>query len=1235
MKPMIHEVSGAMERLQDFFRQANDATAAGAVGDLLKKAQAGELTIAFCGHFSAGKSSMINALCGHQVLPSGPVPTSANVVAIRQGQPRALIYGAQAAMAVSSGAAGTAVAVDTSLSVDTPLEVNASELADYCKNGGDYRSIEVWQDIAVLEGGGVLLDTPGVDSTDRGHALATDSALHLADVVFYVMDYNHVQSENNLTFAKSLSDWGKPLYLIVNQVDKHREQELSFAKYRSSVEESFQAWEVHYTDLLFSSLMKPELPYNQWDQIPELIRALIAQKESLVSYSLLTSMHALAERHVQAEDERTREEREALLEQAGGEEQVKHNQQALAELQKRDEFLRTLTDRERSKFRSALDTILEQAHLTPAELRDVAAEYLDTRRPGFKAGFLFAQAKTERVKEERLEQLTRMLRDQAEGQLLPHVRSLVRSLGQSHGLWNAELEEELAVAAPTIDSKLVQEQVRESAISREYVIHYCQQLRSEIIARYRQTSLGLAERIFNSLKQKTTHEQEELAEQIGIAEQKAASALRYTQHQLEAEAHKAKLLAVLPEVAGPPAHMPQVRPMDEAVLTAITAQQHVSDGGTESIAASVRGAAYESAEAVASPGDGGRLQRLEQAARQLQAAANIAAPYPALDSLVQALVERATTLSQGKFTLALFGAFSAGKSSFANALLGESVLPVSPHPTTAAINRIMAPDLQAGQHHGTAAIRMKSAEAFHEDLAYSFRLLGLEDPGTSDWRLAVERLTPAGVHPAGRPHYSFLKAAAAGWDHIGPYLGQELVVNMDEYRQYVAEESRSCFVDSIDLYYSCPLTQQGIVLVDTPGADSVNARHTGVTFNYMKHADALVFVTYYNHAFTQGDRQFLMQLGRVKDALVMDQTFFVVNAADLSSGEEELAAVVQHVSQELRSTGIRQARVYPVSSLLALQGKSQADTEKYERSGFAAFEEAFASFAGQELAGLSVRAAAQDIGRVRQRMEQWAEAASEGIEAREQKLLMLKTVQAETAAIASAWASQRSVTELEGEGEELLYHVRQRMGYRIPEFISGAFHPSVLREGAGDLRAIFAACGRELLRMLEIELSQELLATTLRIEKAGKQLLHHEAARCCEEINGKLDGLDCIPPEPGAWSVPELEDVALQIGSDWKSYWSLFKNPKHFFESQGRRSLQQALEPLLRDAIAAETNRLKVRLYEHYTELVRKERQRQAMHLERQVADSIKGMEQSMSGAEEPGHWRKLTAELRQLEEVI
>ena len=53
------------------------------------------------------------------------------------------------------------------------------------------------------------------------------------------------------------------------------------------------------------------------------------------------------------------------------------------------------------------------------------------------------------------------------------------------------------------------------------------------------------------------------------------------------------------------------------------------------------------------------------------------------------LAQKADRLENQSFTVALFGAFSAGKSSFANALIGDRLLPVSPNPTTAAINKIM------------------------------------------------------------------------------------------------------------------------------------------------------------------------------------------------------------------------------------------------------------------------------------------------------------------------------------------------------------------------------------------------------------------------------------------------------------------------------------------------------------------------------------------------------------------
>lgn len=94
------------------------------------------------------------------------------------------------------------------------------------------------------------MDTPGIDSTDDAHRVSTESALHLADVVFYVMDYNHVQSEVNFLFTKELLEAEKPTYLIINMIDKHDENELGFQDFKLSVSEAFANWNV-YPDGIF------------------------------------------------------------------------------------------------------------------------------------------------------------------------------------------------------------------------------------------------------------------------------------------------------------------------------------------------------------------------------------------------------------------------------------------------------------------------------------------------------------------------------------------------------------------------------------------------------------------------------------------------------------------------------------------------------------------------------------------------------------------------------------------------------------------------------------------------------------------------------------------------------------------------------------------------------------------------------------------------------------------------
>src|SRR5690606_618933 len=94
--------------------------------------------------------------------------------------------------------------------------------------------------------------------------------------------------------------------------------------------------------------------------------------------------------------------------------------------------------------------------------------------------------------------------------------------------------------------------------------------------------------------------------------------------------------------------------------------------------------------------------RLQRTAATLVEGARLMDDIPALRSVAASLQAKTERLRNSRFTLALFGAFSAGKSSFANALIGEGILPVSPNPTTAAINQIVPPTDE--WEHGTARV---------------------------------------------------------------------------------------------------------------------------------------------------------------------------------------------------------------------------------------------------------------------------------------------------------------------------------------------------------------------------------------------------------------------------------------------------------------------------------------------------------------------------------------------------
>lgn len=509
--------------------------------------------------------------------------------------------------------------------------------------------------------------------------------------------------------------------------------------------------------------------------------------------------------------------------------------------------------------------------------------------------------------------------------------------------------------------------------------------------------------------------------------------------------------------------------------------------------------------------------------------------HPALADLGEPLHARAVRLERQTFTVALFGAFSAGKSSLANALLGAHVLPVSPQPTTAVVTRVLAP---TGEYpNGAVAVHYKTAD----------------------------------------------DCLAEGLPRIAPRAGHEVRMTVADLRQVVAREEEAVFVDRVDVHVAAPLTDAGVILVDTPGADSLHARHADVSFRYMRDADAMLYVTYYNHAFSASDRDMLRLLSLVQDARASDAVFFLVNAADLATGADELAEVLAHVRDHLVKQGVRRPDLMSVSSQVGLIARLRRATGAWSDGAERTLRQRLRLAHGAPIPPLSSLLREAGIDDLEQRIlvathGRLQEAAKRGaIEALEAAQIEIgRRLQAATAhrdggraryarleaACEQAREAAREscaslASALTEEIDELLHYVRQRLTFGHERMVAEAFHPSAIERGTESelhdaLRAWLGA--------LTVAAGQEWRATLVRLERVARGLLNGRLERVAGRLPDARVGPLIEPPEyPPLWTDPLATPAFLPDAHLLRVVQQTFRGPQAFFEQGGRRVLAQQL----------------------------------------------------------------------------
>lgn len=184
--------------------------------DMLERVREERFHVVFVGEFNHGKSTLVNAIVGQRVLPTGVTPTTALVHRVEHGT-------RLAAWAVR----------DQADDEDIPV----TSLQDYVVNpgqGGDAPvpdEIRIQLSAAFLEDGVVLVDTPGVNELNQQRWEVAHQHIPRADALVVCLDAGQVLKRSELEFLRTRvpPEARGRLWFVVNKADLLDARELDEA----------------------------------------------------------------------------------------------------------------------------------------------------------------------------------------------------------------------------------------------------------------------------------------------------------------------------------------------------------------------------------------------------------------------------------------------------------------------------------------------------------------------------------------------------------------------------------------------------------------------------------------------------------------------------------------------------------------------------------------------------------------------------------------------------------------------------------------------------------------------------------------------------------------------------------------------------------------------------------------------------------------------------------------------
>lgn len=822
------------------------------INEMIKKVYNEQYTVSFVGHFSAGKSTLINNVIGQNILPSSPVPTTSNTAQ--------LIASNQNSISVNLN--------DNQYTVVQDQE----EVKKLNTEDREVESIEIEFTSDKFNNGFTFQDTPGVDSMSDNHRESAFQYLLTSNYVFYTVDYNHVQSDMNFNFIKSLNKLDIPVILVVNQIDKHDDEEISFDIYKKRVNKALKDWNLNVEEVFYVS--KFETKYNEKEKFNHFIHELDKNRtehqhfiERVTNYIKNEQLEYIKNNmedilsEIDSTEKTFDEDYKAYKEKYNVQ-----NEHSL--IQNKDEFRQNLKDTRKE--------ILDNAYLMPYEMRETIRKYLETTAKEYKVKGLFnKEKKKEAIQNEKLdiakEQLDLKIHDEITKVWIKSLENLNKYINDSN------LFEKIINQKYTISKETLAEHVQEQPnITNDYVLIYTKGITDIIARKIRNETNNIIEEIVQNSEVKVNSNED--TDQLSLYEE-------YIEYN--------DLLTSLVTNNFQHYYIHLDESIDKLIDRTYVKIEDLNINNNE--------------EKVKKPSEN-VIEHKESNMALLKEKVQTLSDLPIYQSEVTNIKNQIERMDENITKIAVFGTFSAGKSSLINAILKRPILLSSPNPTTASITEI--------SYGNTQEVLFKTYDQLLEEINHITEFANQ----SYDSIEAFIKDKNINSHPSlSSNHLAFFEAIETNFYEYEEALNNNEPVQFElgELEKLTANDTHAAFVHKIHLRLEEDWLRDKII-IDSPGLNSNNQRHTRETEQIIASSDLIIYVSYYNHAFTDKDGEFLSYMRDMNNLQQSQGLKFVINAIDLAESEEDKEAVVSYVETSLDALNLK-PECYPVSSKNAIK----------------------------------------------------------------------------------------------------------------------------------------------------------------------------------------------------------------------------------------------------------------------------------------------------------------------------